>query len=198
MAHLHAGVSLAASISLWPVQLSSLQEVGGSLSALTQCIVGQCEVELKVWEPLGLWTGLSSPQQFQTLLRLSWFYISRTEVVGTSPDHPRVLQLKEEHDGRLTRPWSCDTHTSDVQYMTSPALQILKRPWSRWQRNCDVVRSELDGPRLSALQSPSLFLSFSHQRPPHQTPWLIRHLDRVGADFNKLTDLTVIFKNDTF
>ena len=39
--HLYAGVALAASVSLRSVQLSSLQEGCGGLSALPQCIVGQ-------------------------------------------------------------------------------------------------------------------------------------------------------------
>ncbi len=58
-AHLHAGVPLTASISLRPVQLSGLQEVGSGFLALPQCIVGQGQVKLKVREPVCLRTGLS-------------------------------------------------------------------------------------------------------------------------------------------
>lgn len=48
VAHLHAGVALAASISLRPVQMCRLQKALGCLLVLPQCIVGQSQVKLEV------------------------------------------------------------------------------------------------------------------------------------------------------
>lgn len=59
--HLHAGVALAASVSLRPVQLCGLQKAAGRLPALPQCIVGEGQVELEIREPVSFGTRVSPP-----------------------------------------------------------------------------------------------------------------------------------------
>lgn len=71
-----------------------MQEVGGGLPALPQCIMGQGKVELEVREAVGLGTRLSMPQEVQTFPRSSYLHIGSPEVKGTGPQDPRVLELR--------------------------------------------------------------------------------------------------------
>lgn len=61
--------------------------------ALPQCIVGQRQVELEVWDPVGFLTQLGLLQEVQASLCLSSLHIGCPQVKGTGPENPGVLKL---------------------------------------------------------------------------------------------------------